>query len=110
MVALVILAVGMSALVTAAGGNASNAAYLKNRTFAQWVAANKVNEIRLQQQWPETGNQSGRVVYAGVEWSWKVKTSTTEDKDIRRIDVSVQLESNHDADPLVNLAAFIGKP
>lgn len=110
MVALVILAVGMSALVKAAGSNTVNAAYLKNKTFAQWIAANKANEILIQHQWPATGTQSGRIFYADVEWFWKVKTSNTQDKDIRRIEVSVQLESERDAEPLTNLAAFIGKP
>ena len=110
MVALVILAVGMSALVKAAGGNAANASYLKSKTFAQWVAANKVTEIQIQHQWPKTGTQSGRTFYAGVEWSWQVKTISTLDKDIRRIEVSVQQEAEHDADPLVTLTAFIGKP
>ena len=110
MVALVILAVGMSALVQAAGGNASSAAYLKNKTFAEWVAANKINEIRLQQQWPETGSKSGRVFYAGIEWSWKMATLNTEDTEIRRIEVSVQQEANRESAPLVTLSAFIGKP
>ena len=110
MVALVILAVGMSALVKAAGGNAANATYLKTKTFAQWVAANKVNEIHIQQQWPSVGTQSGRIFYANVEWYWQVKTINTPDKDIRRIEVSVQQEAERDGDPLVTLTAFIGKP
>lgn len=109
MVALVILAVGMSALVRAAGSNASSAAYLKSRTFAQWVAANRINEIRLQHQWPATGSQSGRVFFAGVEWAWRQKTQNTQDKDIRRVDVTVQRESERDAAPLASLSAFIGK-
>ena len=110
MVALVILAVGMSALVKAAGSNSANASYLKTKTFAQWIAANKANEIRIKQQWPATGTQSGRLFYADVEWAWKVKTSNTQDKDVRRIEVSVQLEDERKASPLVTLAAFIGKP
>lgn len=110
MVALVILAVGMSALVKAAGSNTVNAAYLKNKTFAQWIAVNKANEIRIQHKWPATGTQTGRIFYADVEWFWKIKTSNTQDKDIRRIEVSVQLETERESDPLVNLAAFIGKP
>lgn len=110
MVALVILAVGMSALVKAAGSNTVNAAYLKNKTFAQWIAANKVNEMRIQNVWPATGTQTGNIIYADVEWFWKVKTSNTQVKDIRRIEISVQLESERDADSLVNLAAFISKP
>lgn len=109
MVALVILAVGMSALVKAAGSNAANATYLKHKTFAQWVAINKVNEIRILHQWPETGTKTGREFYAEVEWFWKVKTMGTQDKDIRRIEVSVQQEEERDADPLVTVTAFIGK-
>ncbi len=110
MVALVILAVGMSALVRAAGGNASSAAYLKNKTFAQWVAANKINEIRLEHQWPETGSKSGRVFYAGIEWAWKQQTLNTEDSEVRRIEVSVQQEAERDSAALITLSAFIAKP
>ena len=107
MVALVILAVGMSALVRAAGGNANSAAYLKNKTFAQWVAANKINEIRLEHQWPETGSKSGRVFYAGIEWAWKQQTLNTEDSEVRRIEVSVQQEVERGA---LDLAVLFQEP
>jgi general secretion pathway protein I len=110
LVALAILVVGMSALVKAAIGNASNATYLKQKTFAQWVAVNKVNEMRIQHSWPSTGSQTGRVFFAEVEWSWKVKTSSTQDKDIRRIEVSVKQESQTDGEPLVTVTAFLGRP
>ncbi|MFO7604549.1 MAG: type II secretion system minor pseudopilin GspI [Gammaproteobacteria bacterium] len=110
MVALAILAVGMSALVRVAGDNVSNAAYLKSKTFAQWVAANKVNEIQIQRQWPATGTQSGRLFYAEVEWYWQVKTLNTQDRDIRRIEVSVQQETGRNGDPLVVLSAFVARP
>ena len=83
LVALVILAVSASALIKVADNNASNAAYLKEKTFAQWIAANKITEMRIQHRWPETGSQSGRLFFAGIEWAWKVKTSNTQDQEIR---------------------------
>lgn len=91
MVALAILAISLGAAIKSASTNAVNAAYLREKTLAQWVAMNVVAELQLQAQWPEAGERRGRVDMAGITWKWDAQISPTFDADIRRLDVKVAM-------------------
>ena len=110
MVALVILAVGMSALVKAAGGNAANASYLKSKTFAQWVAENLATEYRLKGEFPAVGRKQGVVTMVDRQWRWQIKVTNTDDNRIRRLDIGVSLDGADTDTPISTLIAFVGKP
>ena len=107
LVALAILTMGLGTVIKVAGGQASQLAYLKNKTIALWVANNKANEIQLD-EWPGTGTSSGHEFMANQEWTWKVKVSNTADKDLRRLDIEVN-RTNEEGEPVVRFIAFTGK-
>ena len=65
LVALAVLAIGLGAIITAAGQSAGNVSYLRDRTLAAWVAENKLNELLLAQAWPKLSNIQGTAVMAG---------------------------------------------
>lgn len=107
LVALAVLAMGLGAVMKVSASQATQLAYIKNKTIALWVAENKANEIQME-DWPETGTRTGREFMATQEWQWKVKISNTADKDLRRMDIEV----NHITDkgePLVRFIAFKGR-
>lgn len=108
LVALAVLAIAMAAVIKVSASNTSNAAYLKEKTIAHWVAINKANELRLADSWPSVGNKKGSVVMARQEWRWQVKVSNTPDKDIRRLDIEVQHERELGGKAVVT--AFVGRP
>lgn len=108
LVALAVLAIGMMTLVKVATQNTIQTAYLKDKTLAQWVAINKVNEVKLLGTWPDTGRSKGSEIMANQEWQWQLKVSPTPDKDIRRLDVDVK-KYNAEGEPIVRFIAFIGK-
>ncbi|VAX14511.1 hypothetical protein MNBD_GAMMA24-889 [hydrothermal vent metagenome] len=110
MVALAILAITLGALIKASGSYANNATYLKEKTFAQWIAQNKATEYQLAKQFPAIGNREGDVNYAQQEWRWRVKVSTTDDRRLRRLDIDIILSGGKFKKPLVSLVAFVGKP
>ncbi|NOZ37048.1 MAG: type II secretion system minor pseudopilin GspI [Gammaproteobacteria bacterium] len=110
MVALAILAITLGALIKASGSYASNATYLKQKTFAQWIAQNKAVEYQLANQFPAIGNREGDLNYALQEWRWRVKVSTTDDRRLRRLDIDIILSNGKFKKPLVSLVAFVGKP
>ncbi|MCK5386857.1 MAG: type II secretion system minor pseudopilin GspI, partial [Gammaproteobacteria bacterium] len=89
------------------GSQASQLAYLKDKTIALWVANNKANEVQLD-KWPDTGTSTGHEFMANQEWGWKLKVSNTPDKDLRRLDIEVN-RANEDGDPVVRFIAFTGK-
>lgn len=107
LVALAVLTLGLGTVIKVAGGQATQLAYLKDKTIALWVANNKANEIQLT-DWPSTGTSSGHESMANQEWQWKMKVSNTEDKDLRRLDIEVNRENEED-EPLVRFIAFTGK-
>jgi general secretion pathway protein I len=108
MVALAVLAIGLGAVITAAGQSAGNIRYLRDRTVAGWVAENKLNELLLAQAWPELSNIRGTAAMAGREWRWETRVSNTPDPDIRRLEVVVSA-AEQDGTPLAQIAAFKGR-
>ena len=107
LVALAILTMGISTVIKVSGSQASQLAYLKDKTIALWVANNKANEVQLD-KWPNIGTSKGHEFMAEQEWSWKLKVSKTEDKDLRRLDIDVNY-ANEDGEPVVRFIAFTAK-
>jgi len=107
LVALAVLTMGLGTVIKVAGGQASQLAYLKDKSIALWVANNKANEIQLQ-QWPSTGTSTGQEFMADQEWRWKLKVSNTADKDLRRLDIEVN-RANEQGEPVIRFISFTGK-
>jgi len=109
-VALGIIAVCMAAVMTTVTTNARNAAGLKERTFAHWVAMNKMAELHINnKEWPATRTTTGTELMAEHEWYWTMKVEKTEDDSVRR--VYIRIRSNEDDEfPLTTLVGFVAKP
>jgi general secretion pathway protein I len=90
LVALAIVAIGMAALMSALTSSASNTSYFKDKTLAEWVALNRIEEVRLALQRPQKGETDGDAELAGRKWKWHQEVLETEVKGILRIDVSVK--------------------
>lgn len=94
LVALVIVAVGMSALMGALSSSARSVTYMQDKTFAEWVALNKIANVRLSLQapgqLPPTGKTTGDVDYAGRGWHWRQDIVASQVPGIERIDVKVR--------------------
>jgi general secretion pathway protein I len=90
LVALVIVAVGMAAVLSALSSAANTLSFLRDETFAQWVALNKIATIRISGQQPATGTSDGDTDFAGRSWHWRQEVVTTEVPGVVRIDVKVR--------------------
>lgn len=109
LVALAVLAIAVAAVVAAVSGHVNNAAYLRDRTLAHWVAMNKVAELQVAKDWPAPGAQHGESLMATQEWLWQVNVSTTEDPDVLRLDVDV-LANKEQKQALATMVAYVGRP
>lgn len=109
LISLVILAIALSALVQTTGKNSTNLSHLMNKSFAHWVAMNKMTELQISASWPAAGTQTGRYEMANREWAWKIKTTETEDIYVRKIEISVADNQTPD-DYITSLTAFLGAP
>ena len=90
LVALAIVAIGMAAVLEALTSSANTAAFLQDKTFAEWVALNRLETVRLSGNFPATGSSSDHLDYAGQSWEWQQKVTTTQIPDVREIEVDVR--------------------
>lgn len=107
LIALAVLTLGLGTVMKVTASQTSQLAYLKNKTIALWLANNKANEVKLD-KWPGTGTTTGYETMANQEWDWKVKVSDTEDVDLRRLDIEVNL-ADKEGEPLIRFISFVGK-
>jgi general secretion pathway protein I len=90
LVALAIVAIGMAAVLGALTSSANTSAYMRDKTFAQWVALNQIALLRLSGQMTPTGNSDGDTDFAGRKWHWRREVTATQVPGVVRIDVKVR--------------------
>ena len=110
MVALAVVAIALPALMVALYQQVDGTAYLRDKSFAQMVADNKLTEIRLvamaSNQLPE-GRAAGVTELADREWYWWRESTRTELDNFFRIEIRVALDEDREGEPLALLAAFM---
>jgi general secretion pathway protein I len=107
-VALAIVAIGMLAVFKTIGDTVHNITDLRDRTFAAWIADNRITEIRISGEMPSVDETTGELEFAGRRWSWVTNVSQTQVAGLRRIDVSVRREDDTEDSALVKLSGFVG--
>ena len=108
-VALAIVAVGMLAVFKTIGDTVNNVDELRDRSFAEWIADNRITEMRVSGEMPSVEETAGEVDFAGRKWHWVTKVSQTQVQGLRRIDVSVRRDTDPEGSSIATLAGFIGK-
>ena len=108
-VALAIVAVGMLAVFKTIGDTVNNVEELRDRSFAEWIADNRITEVRVSGQMPSVEETAGELDFAGRHWHWVSKVSQTQVKGLRRIDVSVRRDTDPEGSAITTLAGFIGQ-
>ncbi len=108
MVALVIIGLSLMAVAGKMVQMLNAANTMRDRTYASWIAQNKITELRLANVVPEVSASSGEIDYAGVEWAWRAVVSETDVENLYRVDVTISFPGQ---DPLMRpVTGFIGEP
>lgn len=110
MVSLLIVAVALTALVKGAAEKVNNANELRDKTFAQWVAVNKITEWRTFHTLPKSNSAEGEQMMGKQNWFWVAKFVKTEIKSIRKVILSVYKdEENKDnkTQPIIRFTTFM---
>jgi len=87
LIALAIVAMSAGALLGTVTSSASNISYLKDKTQAEWVALNRLTEVRIAQQFPVTGKRTGFSSMAGMKWQWEQEVTELPVKGLFQVDV-----------------------
>ena len=81
---------------------------MRERTYASWIAQNKIAEMRLANTLPEVSTSSGELDYANSTWAWRAVVSETGIENFMRIDVSI---THAGSDYVIRtVTGFIGEP
>lgn len=104
MVALTIIAISLSAVLSTSGAQANNATYLKQKTLAHWVAVNELTQIRISKEFPDVGDKKGSTSMANHDWYWIRTTKKTEDKDALEVTFTLYADKDYQK----NLTSLIG--
>ena len=108
MVSLAIVAFALTAVAASMNQMIDSANTMRDRTYASWIAQNKITEMRLADVTPDLSTTSGEVDYGNNRWVWRAVVSETGIEGFRRIDVSV---SYADSDFVVRtVTGFVGAP
>ena len=90
LVALVIVAFGMGAVLSALTSSADSVTRMREKTFAEWVGLNQLSTERLQATLPVTGTKEGDVDLGGSRWHWQETVENIDVPGIRRLTIRVQ--------------------
>ena len=108
MVALTIVALSLVAATASLSQMIDAGQTMRDRTYASWIAQNRITELRLALATPDVGATNGEVEYANAEWAWRAVVSETGVDDLYRIDVSVSFAGSEDV--IRTVTGFTGPP
>lgn len=111
LVALTIVAVGMAAVMSALNSSAETVAYLRDKTFANWVALNKIATVRTSGVQPAKGNTNGDIDFGERKWHWRMEVVPTDVPGLMRMDVHVrdaQVKADEDSQWLTTVSGIYG--
>ena len=108
MVALAIVALSLTAVAASMVQMIDAANAMRDRTYASWIAQNKITEMRLAADGPEVSASNGEVDYANTTWAWRAVVSATDFEDLYRIEVGVSLAGSDDV--IRSVTGFVGPP
>jgi len=112
MVALVVVAIVLPALLLTLSQQLDGLRYLDDRAQAQWVAANRLAELRLVLEAKGTlqsGTTSGSEQMAGREWYWWSEGTETPVPGFFRYEIAVSDRRDGEDSPLHTLDGYLAQ-
>ena len=108
MVALLIISTSLVYVAGSIGQAVDTANTMRERTYASWIAQNRITELRLAGVIPEAGESGGEVEFANMTWSWTAEIEETGIENLFKVDVTVTYAGSDER--LHKVTGFIGEP
>ena len=109
LIALAVLAIALGAITKMASSQSLNTAHLLDKSFAHWLAMNKISELQLTAEWPAKGKKEGDEEMGPRSWHWVRSISETPDNRVRQVDIAIYREKT-DKTPVTTLTSFLAQP
>ncbi len=110
LVALAVVAIALAAVQRTTVQAVTNTRSMELATFAHWVAADRLTEIRVEGEWPSVGERRGTLRFAEREWTWERTVSGTDDPRLRRVEIGVRLEDDPRDSTRARLETYVLQP
>lgn len=111
-VLVALLVFGLIATAAAEVGSQYISSYerIRDKTLAGWIADNRINQLRLQEDLPEISENTDDLDYGPYRWQVSTAVLATEDPSILRVEVTVGRFRGNESDPppIHTLSAFMG--
>jgi general secretion pathway protein I len=109
LVALMIVAMGLAALMIAVSGTARTSGYLRDKTLAQWMALNRLSEVRLNLNKFGQNTDTGELNFANRTWHYDTRYFDTSIATMKRVVVRVYAgDAKTKGNPLAESTGFLG--
>lgn len=107
LVAVVVLALTMATIISAAGNYFGAAGEMRDKTMALFVAHNRLTEIELQPVVPTLGNSSDDVTMGVYQWTWHAEVVQSPDPRILRVNIHVEKKGDLHHRSYAELSSFL---
>jgi general secretion pathway protein I len=109
LVALMVVAMGLTALMVAVSGTARTSGYLRDKTLAQWMALNRLSEVRLNLNKFGQNTDTGELKFANRTWHYDTRYYDTSIATMKRVVVRVYAgDAKTKGNPLAESTGFLG--
>jgi general secretion pathway protein I len=109
LVALVVVAVGLTALMVAVNGTARTSGFLRDKSLAQWIALNRLSEVRLNVTKFGQNTDTGELDFGSRKWHYDTRYFDTSIASMKRVVVRVYLgDAKAKGNPLAQAVGFLG--
>lgn len=109
LVALVVVALGLTALMVAVNGTARTSGFLRDKSLAQWIALNRLSEVRLNVTKFGQNTDTGELDFGSRKWHYDTRYFNTSIPSMKRIVVRVYLgDAKAKGNPVAQAVGFLG--
>jgi general secretion pathway protein I len=110
LVALLVVVMGLAALMIAVSSTARTSGALRDKSIAQWIALNRLAEIRLNLTKFGQNNDIGELDFGNRKWHYDTRYFDTNINSMKRVVVRVyQGDAKTKGNALIETVGFVGQ-
>jgi general secretion pathway protein I len=104
-----VVAMGLAALMVAVSGTARTSGFLRDKTLAQWMALNRLSEVRLNLNKSGQNTDTGEIKFANRTWHYDTRYYDTTVTTMKRVVVRVYAgDAKTKGNPIAESTGFLG--
>jgi general secretion pathway protein I len=109
LVALIIVTIGLAALMITVSSTARTSGILRQKTLAQWMALNRLTEVRLNIAKFGQNTDTGEINFGNQTWHYDTRYFDTSFPSMKRIVVRIYAgDAKTKGNPVIESTGFLG--